>query len=394
MSEGLSSTTADATTPPLKQKTGGEKLFNAGVYYGIGWGVNTASSVYLTDKALNKQSGMFGAWEKLYNAREVAQNWAQECATKLLQKPEILEEAAEAFKKVAGKELNNQNLYHLWEQEGRSFEKLAKTLGLELEQTLTPETMRELRDYIVQNEANGAGAKSLATIFLLCTGGFLTLIPVKLLEDHKLPLVQFLDEHVVDKFLALTGHAPQTEAEQQQRDATRQQRYQQIEHEPHQTWASEFASRMMAVIPIYTAHTLTGGEYNIIKSGGARLAGVDYVNPDKNVGFAGVGNYLEKAGEYVGNKVLKVAPEAYRPFGSVDRFKQNAQWLTGDCCYTWVSATLTYLGSRLLAPILGKKEEGEELPSAANNVVPIQKVSAAERQGTVQVEPLRSLTAH
>jgi hypothetical protein len=180
------------------------------------------------------------------------------------------------------------------------------------------------------------------------------------LEDHKLSLVQFLDTHVVDKVLDITGYTPQTEEEKTVKQEARNARYEQIKHEPHQTWVSEFASRIMAILPIYAVHTVTAGEYNAIKTIGGRAAGMDYVNPSKSVGFAGFSHYLEGAGEKLGEAALKIAPESYKAFGTKERFNQHAQWLASDSCYTWLSATLTYAGTRILAPILGKKEIAEE----------------------------------
>ncbi len=381
----------DVTSPKRLPKTGGEKLFNIGAYYGINYAGNTGISIYLTDKASNRQPGMFGLWQGLYDNRIKVQDGLQAFAKGFLKDPKERKAFQVAFEEELGP-LTNQALYDLWAEKGQSFSTLASHFKQELGHEITPDTLKEIRDFVVQNEANGAAAKSLGSIVMLCTGGFLTLVPVKLLEDHKLPIVRFLDEHVVDPLLHVTGRGPSTEEEKAKLTADRQARYAQIEHEPHQTWLSELASRVAAILPIYAIHTVTAGEYNIVKSAGARAAGVAYANPDKAVGFVGFDHYLDEAGEKIGNWALKKFPDIHEPFGSkgfnsVTRFKQHAKWLAADSCYTWLSATGTYLGTRLFASALGKHEAQEA--AAASEIKPFKRVNAGSAQGKVKEDELQ-----
>jgi hypothetical protein len=380
--------------------TGGEKVFDIGTYYGIGWVVNALSSVYLTDKAIRSQAG----WEWLYNGRVNLIKTFTEFGEKFIEKPELWD----VFKnhpEFAGKALTNQACYDLWEKSGGSFENLAAKLG----GSFTTENVKQIRDYIVHNEAMHSSMSALAGIALLCSGGFLLMEPIKQLEDHKLDIVKFLDEKVVDPLAGLTGHAPPSEEEKQQRQA----RYEELAAAPKQTRASILVSRLAAVLPIWAAHVACSQPNNIIKAGAAKVAGVEYVNPNPNVGFGGGDHYFDAAGNAVGGFI---APNAKDPAA----FNKNTGLLINDFSYSLVAATATYWFTRLFAPMFDKGAKTkdaettlietaqpkthanaagtslQEIPkpaTAKNNIVPLNKlVGDASHQGAVSPETKPELT--
>jgi hypothetical protein len=389
--------------------TEGEKLFDTVNYFGLGWFVNTASSLYLTEKAIHGGAG----WDWLKNGRQSLIDGCTKFGLDRIDSPTLNAQQKQLFDKITDIAGNNaadiqtlwdkghlnEAFYELRKSAGGSFEKLAEAAG----STFTPETMKELRDYTVRQNVTATTANTVATIMSICAGGFLVMLPMKIMEDHKLPITKFLDAHVAEPFQNLTGKAPKTQEEREQYEAEKQARYDAIERAPKQTWKSIITSRLAAVVPIWVAHAMWAQPNNIIKSSANFIAGNDYANPNVNVGFGGLNHYTELAGNKVGGVILDHLPtklsDAIQNTGrGAEGFKQKTDWFLQDFFYSYIVANSTYQFTRIFGPMFGKEQGAGEAspppspvadgatpsaPQAANNIVPLKRVGSPAHHGAV-----------
>lgn len=171
-----------------RKKTPGERIFDRTVYTGIGFGVNEASSMVITNQFMLGKN----LFEKMPALKKVGA-WFSE----------------EGYKKVGG-----------W---------LAKTLKL---------AQKVTKDGKIETP-QARGENTLLMITLI-SGGTLLIWPMKWLEDHKIGLVKKAN-HLVDKFRGNTLSPEGVRA----RDAEVEQH---IACQPRQSWPSFLAARTVAVL--------------------------------------------------------------------------------------------------------------------------------------------------
>ncbi len=393
-----------ATSTPQDKKKGkepssaGEQVFNWGTYAGVNWGINTAISVAATEIGFNRP----GEYNFLYNGREALVSKFQEGGAALLNmatsddlislKDRFLEQAStltgdnnEAFQKLLDEGLNKQALYTLYAEHG-GFEGMAEQLG----EGFTSDSVKDVCDLMVKEQANIQSYSALATIISLCAGGFALVIPLMKLEENKLSLVKWADQHIVDPFNKITGNAPETEQEKLEQQEQRQAGYTKIENEPKQGFASEFLSRVFTLVPVYALHMAWSKPENLVKTAGGMITGNEFVNPDPEVGFGGINHYAEIAGNWTGEKVFGLIPEsAHDTLGSSflvsDKFrdafggealekqtKQYMEWVCTDAAYTTLVASGSFAMTRVLGDMFDKSDdaaEKEQDNSPKNNIV-------------------------
>lgn len=260
--------------------TRGEKLFNLLDYYGIGFGVNTAISMYLSDKFKHAE------WRPLYN-------------------------------------------------------KMVDKMG-----------------------------KNTTEFFTLGTGGFILLIPIKLMEDHKEWWARKLDGIFGDK------HPSQQAAQ------AIEARYEEIRQEPKQTYLSEFVSRILAFVMNLGVIKAVVDKKNVLSSVGIPFEGLEEESAKltvKNMEFlhdaeahpyiaektAKLEAYLEKGPKVAAEKLAKAGKgDEFTPMTGKERLQSLLMLGYFDAACAAGSSTLQFIWTRILAPVLGKKEPCEPLPAS------------------------------
>ncbi len=388
------------------KKTGGEHAFNFTSWFLFGWIINSLSGVATAEYANNRP----GSWA--YGAKR----WAQEHAANIYEwvnnkiSPKDIQELQKIFlKRVSQVDLpdevvkqfikdgvfnakgeHNQAFYDLFQQEG-GFKEVADKLG----KGFSAENIEQLRNHMLRQETGRDTIATLATLLALCAGGFIVMVPIKLMEDNKRPMVEWLDKHVVDPFKQITGQAPATAMEKERLEEQRKERYDYFSQTEKQTWASVLKSRLVGLIPIYVFHLSMGGKNNIVKLGQEKITG-DYVNPDPNVGFGGVGHMAEQFGNWAGASAHNITPDSAKQHIAnqwvTDEFRNNhslpaggdhskrwmqekLEWLAIDVGYSFFATVFTFGLSR----IFGKKSDDNQQVETANNITPVKGELSSKR---------------
>lgn len=363
--------------------TAGEKLFNAGTYYGIGWILNAITSVVITDQVRNvrgaplfdsvaerfKDSAMFRQG-KLQNAEEKAigsQAFGQ--LTDKLKQEVAREHGAEAFIQTHPEHSKsfNAKLGHVLEQfeadvklakQNKPAENLQKIIGEHFKDGHEDGFLEKLK-LGMETALSKRKAGSLFTITALCSGGFIFMFPIKWLEDRKEKLVIKADD--------MLGQKDKTFEEQQLIEA----RHKQIAREPDQSLGSVFASRLAGVGLVLGINYGLGQPKNILSHMGIQYKGNDH--------------YFEKAGEKIShylqnpaNPKLKSMSDGWiKKFDKTnatlvaekgEQFAQSgatrlgrlAEFSVADMGYSFIAATTMYVTSRLLSVFAMEKKTAQE----------------------------------
>ncbi len=414
-----------------ENQTGGEKLFNWVAYQGLGWLTNAFVGIQTykmsTDKdalksaqekvAQNEQDGVNGikafadkagmkTREAVFNAREGAVNWSREnVADKIfLENGEYKSPATERVIKAVSnakdletgmplfldahasqdkvkngtvvfsdkipafnKDNAQQFFFDRFSESGNNFDALAEATGQSVED------IKLARDTMVNHKRWRDASKTIATATAISAGGFAVMIPIKIMEDNKLPLVKKFDK-VVDKFNELTGNGFASEFDKQQTMEKREERYKEIEEEPKQTWSSVLTSRVLSVVPFYFIYAGIANKDNIISGAAAKISGNEYNNLD--AGFQGWEKHAEDGSKFaidkarmipvVGGKIPENGTQGHK--GLVD----TVQMYATDMTFSYLVANVTYGMTRLFAPILGntdnvpKADDAEKAPQKVN----------------------------
>jgi hypothetical protein len=423
-----------------KQLTGGERLFNALDYYGLGWVVNAAIGVASSEVAFNNSNfGRIGFLDHaldnknvLFYAREKAVDGAVNIANTCIDFFYKNHDQFETLAKDVGERLvalgaditpetiaslqkleiskSKEAFFELYDKLG-TYEGIAATLGEGFEAA----HLKEAADYLIKKQTSQEVANKVAVLATLCIGGFAVMIPMKMMEDNKRWLVEHLDKHVIDPINSVLGNAPQTEQERAALEEKRQARYREIEEEPQQTWGTMLKSRLGALIPVYALHMAWWNQNNVVKYAQGAFTGQEITNPDPTVGFGGAGHYATTIGEAIENNLVAkiVSPEQYEKLGAslkenakpfVERLAggaepeklarlshseigkkwlaEKAEWFTADYGYSFIAASGTFALTRFFG---NKQEEKEKKEQAENNIVPFNRMQTnkMEHKGAV-----------
>lgn len=357
-------------------KTGGEILFDRLAYDVIG-GVGTmVLSVGITKLANDKTLNSSGKMNPLARANSWVQNKSSDAAER------FITDDNGTFQEIANKIRNDDSIkgqtlfdpnhkdynpqqffYNQWSAGNQnSFDALATNIGH------SAADVENTRDYFVNLNRAKSISLNFATGMFLGSGGFLTMIPIKLMEDHKLEITQFLDEKVLDPMRNSFGKAAATNYELE----ARQERYDHIRTSKQQSWGSLLGSRLATLVYIVPAYTAVAGEDNIIKSA-LKPNNQKYVNPNPKVGFGGVEHHAKAMTDTIADKALSY--DAISSHISEKDFKEGAKILALDGLLTIIASQSTYAFTRVLGPLIGKEPDVAE----NNNIVDISQTQQDEQ---------------
>jgi hypothetical protein len=321
--------------------------------------------------AISKRMNEIGLDNKLQDAFKILQN-----------NPELEAELQGKYK---------QAFFEMHEKMG-GYEGIAKQLG----ENFDKDKIKEAADFMIKKQTSSEFFEKLAVLATLCVGGYLVTIPIHAMETHKRQISEFFDNNIIDPLNALIGNAPKSEADKEQIKEKRQERYAEIDKESHRTLIDIMGGRTLALIPLYAFHLALSNENNIIKLADRLLQNKDINNPDPNVGFGGIGHYIKKAGDFVGNNIYekfpsstenivnKISPDNIKGVANKDWFNEKIEWAITDVTYSLVAAIGTYGLSHL---IKAKDEDKEHEPAIkANNIVPIspeKKINKKQHDGLI-----------
>jgi hypothetical protein len=377
-----------------------EKTFHDFIYYGLGWGVNAGIGVVATEYAFNRSGNV------IYNAREKMVDGALSLADKIFHNPELEQftrtigeklfesginnEAANILKEQAKDGKFKQAFYDLYKN-NNGYAGIAELLG----EGFNPEKVKQAADHMIKKQSGKELFNTGAVLATLCVGGFAVMVPMKYLEDNKRWLIEQLDHKVFDPINSMLGKGPKDEEAKAELEERRQQRYDEIESEPKQTWSSMLTSRIAALVPLYIVHAAWWNESNAIKSVGGALSGAEITDPSPDSGFGGVGHYAKKIGNAIGDKIYDTLPDNWQNNitdhvkNNTDKFvaseeigkrwfSQKTEWLIFDYIYAFIAATTTEKLTEKLASVFDKSEDENKKSE------PFSKVEAAIHGGSLQ----------
>lgn len=222
--------------------------------------------------------------------------------------------------------------------------------------------LQPLKNFLDKNEGSLGGR--LAKLGMLGSGGFILLIPMKLMEDHKDWWVRKLD--------TLFHRQQLSETEKQDIEA----RYEYLKQEPKQTYASEFWARVISWVINYGFYEAAKGDKKIPGSKGlepltekwGNETGTFLRDAQNNPNLAKMTSALESKLE------VSAAPgwieKSKREFHKASGKKRLDNLIEGgylELILTATMSTLQFAWSRLLAPFLGKK--ADDGPTAVSPTV-------------------------
>ena len=388
------------TTDKEAPKTTGEKAFNYGAYWGLGWVANATTSIWLTDKAtqgfgypyFDKSANFLKSYwpfatkkipegsaekgAKIFEAfkQEVQNGKIQiDGASKDMPIDKIEEKIDEYFGKAkmdSGKRLSHGGRAEFVTE---NLQKVRPNLvSSELKHANKIKT--HVKDFFKDSSAK-ASARSMGTLLALMSGGFLYMIPIKLLEDHKLDHVKRLDNY-------FSPENQRTEVEQAQFEA----RYHELEQEPQQTWTSELAGRMLAVIPTISIHHTFAPKDNIVSKFGKDFKGLNhyYRKYGNNIGDSlrnthTVGKGVQKLDKAYARNLKELAkknPEQADHFttdpSGITRSNALVENSIIDSFYSLLVASGTYVSTRFTNELLNgnKKANCSQCDTHATHTTP------------------------
>ena len=236
------------------------------------------------------------------------------------------------------------------------------------------------------------------TIMTLFLGGSIaSVVPVKLLENNKAKLVKRFDEHLYGK--DVVANSPEI-----------QQAHAQMEAMPKQTWGSVGLSRLLSFATTLGTFVLMGSEKSPVgKAFGHSIDDVS-VKLGRNID-SGLHTNNPAAQEAIAN--AREANAKWFKQGAVMRESVKDGVLTGkgadripsrifsyiglDGIYTVVTSSTLYFFTRVLAPVLGKKQKTDSVAApiaAAQPVVQPEATSAQEHAPQHAPHPHVTQTTH
>lgn len=355
------------------EQTAGERLFDFTTYFGIGWIANAAMGVAVYN--LSEKEGNI-----IYDVRKKMVGGANDWVNDSYQKNTYYNgEYTDITSQLSGLETGNAQefFYNAYKQGGGSFKSLADGL----DGAYTASEIERARDMAVGRDRKLAVANTLANAGAISVGGFLAMVPVKIMEDHKLPITKTLDGWI-DSAKDAVGLGFKSEFEKTRTLNARQERYDYIADAPEQSWGSVIGSRIASLIPFYATYAVMANKDNIVSGLQAVASGNKYANP--NEGFKGTDHYINAAVD----KGIEFAEDHNLPLINIPqdpeklaKFKDSARMWGTDISYSLLVAESTYLFTRLLGPLMNGEKQPPQTQEANN-------IASFERQHQHESSPL------
>gem|GEM_PF-5235160 len=322
----------DLSTPT--KSTGGEKLFNATAYWGMGWIANASFSVWLTDKiaqggayhffdrgaewAKNKfpfvsrklseesiasgknhlrdfQRGILNAYEKEYGIVDrtvIDETLSGEVETKLFKtKSQNVVDLDELItktntgraslnlpskEKYLNPEISERQIFREIKQSIKKYSEHhtvshGKISRLITEHSPLIDSKEKLLDALGPVEDYFKDGTAKGKARSM--GALLTLMSGGFVLMAPIKFMEDHKEDIVTKFDdMLSPESKRTAAEAANIEA----RHKEIAEEPKQTWASQIAGRSIALVPILSTHFTLGNQANVVSKWGKEFKGIDY----------------------------------------------------------------------------------------------------------------------
>ncbi len=373
--------------PPQTQ---GEKLFNILDYFGIGWVANASLSVLAADQINHSHLKNLGDYLKSALGKTLAPAPAESKVTQ-----EQMDKANQLYAEL-------KSLFPTEHQasldDGTHIPGFFKRLGTPSQSTLDglkergvlKEAIAEEFEFLKKSKLAANKANFWVSFGALNIGGWLVMIPMKLLEDRKEKIVHTLDDQIYGK------HAP--EAVTQRVEA----RHEQIKQDPHQTWSSELLSRAIGTPMIFGLYGQTAFKENALKKVGVKFEGMQhyeellgnkayiYAKEEAPELYKKFENYLEGAPKRLG------AIEASENEGSIgaQRFKKGVGFTFVDFTYSLMMASIVFTWTRVLGPLIGIKKQGEAEQESPNQPSPTPHKSSTVPVMAAVAAPLAATASH
>lgn len=360
--DALSSSQAahNGKAPP---KTRGEKLFNALDYWGLGWIANATVSVMTADLLNHTHLKRQGDAGKRWLARLWApkENGAAIDNTRLTDAENFFTALKEHHPEAAKEAL------HEGDPVRGLFKKIGEPTQELLEKLKDSGTLREAATEEFELLRKTKLASNSAGFWLsfgaLNLGGWLMMVPMKLMEDRKEKIVKKLDDNLYSK------HMPKAQ------EAAIQARHEAIHREPRQSWGSVLLSRTLGTPIIFTLYGQTAFRSNPISKAGIPFEGMEHYaeaaankaesilarnNPE---GLEKLENFLGKTPERLGTMQKTVTEAGEAQSAGKQRFHALVQYSYIETIYSLMMASIVFVWTRVLGPVLGIKPADETAPA-------------------------------
>ncbi len=368
--------------------TPGERYFNLLDWFGIGYLVNSGVSIYLADKA--KHSGWQPTFNRMYTwvgnkaagtaftpedvmhadaFYDEVKQYAKQHAPDLVKSRDAF---MEADKFMAGLNGHKEGLLkHLEQKSSGAMAHFGKNAeGLEA-------AFKRASETTIKMQKSRGWAAFVVDFFLLGTGGWLLMAPIKWLEDRKFNIVKAYDEKYQQKHSLNDA----------QRDAL-QKGHEKIQNEPQQSWSSVLTARAIAYPLIVGAYVATGSRKNILRPLGFEGAKV-WAGRAMEATIGGLkGNRLTAGLTEKLERRLGVAPAGWKQaFAEGKHFEErNFQQVSGEqrlksivsdtyleVIYSLVMAAMTFGWSRVTSLFFnGRGDEQAAMPHVSSPTVDLE----------------------
>ncbi len=342
-------------------KTRGERLFNALDYWGLGWVANATVSVISADLLNHTHLKQQGDAGKRWLAKQWApkENGAAIDNARLADAEHFFAALKEHHPDAAREALSEgdpvRGLFKRIEPTQELLEKLKSSGSLREAATEEFELLKKTK--LASNSANfwlSFGALNI--------GGWLMMVPMKLMEDRKEKIVKKLDDTLYSSHLP---PAQETEI---------QARHEAIHREPRQSWGSVLLSRTLGTPIIFTLYGQTAFRNNPISKAGIPFEGMEHyaeatAAKAESILARNAPDTLEKLEHALGKtpERLGTMKEAVNEAGKVQsvgkqRFHALAQFSFLETIYSLMMASIVFVWTRVLGPVLGVKPADEATP--------------------------------
>ena len=236
----------------------------------------------------------------------------------------------------------------------------------------------------IENTAAKVGiSKTIATIVTLFAGGTIaSVLPVKALEDHKVPIVKALDRMLY--------------TDEEIKDPKIQKAHKELDAMPKQTWLSVFSSRVVAFAATFGVFFLIGSNKgpmknlpgksldNISTLAGRGLDGFFNKSARAEIGRIAQHNEAEIAAGRMTEHVIM------RDGVHKDRMPSRIfQYITIDAIYTLITSATLFISTRLFGAVIGQVNPDLAAMATGKKVKKAESVTPAPAEAN---EPAPQLT--
>lgn len=372
-------------TPP---STKGEKLFNALDYWGLGWITNAILSMYWADAAehtyaqpmQNRITNFFASHWPFNQTKEHLSDRVFEQSEAFYQALKERPEYAPFHQEVKAK---GKGMDAFFEKIGIPSETVLRELHeagkLGSEGTSLQESFKHLK----ATRLSKYGASKVVSFGMLNIGGWLMLVPMKLLEDRKEKIIPTLDRWLgSDKATGDTKEALQA-------------RHEELKQEPRQTWTSELLARTISTPLIIGLYYKTRASENLLSKAGVPFEGADmYADKFATTTIAAMRRAPQeelaierKLGESTAKIAAKMQSKGqehlFNETSGTKRLHNLFKLGFLEVAYSAVMATLVFSWSRVTGLFFGKKKQEDTVLAPT---IPVkQENGAATQPATEQI---------